>query len=95
MDMGPVLIIRSSSRSYSGPLEVLPGLEHSGTSKKNFTGTSPTIAALQPKLKPDLCQNTLYISHPWLKEGVTTGHLGMPVESRNQLADFLYFLRYW
>ena len=34
MDMGTVLIIRSSSRTHSGPLEVLPGLEHSGTSKK-------------------------------------------------------------
>ena len=34
MDMGAALIIRSASRWYSGPLEVLPGLEHSGTSKK-------------------------------------------------------------
>ena len=36
MDMGTVLIIRSSSRTHSGPLEVLPGLEHSGTSKKKI-----------------------------------------------------------
>ena len=43
MDMGTVLIIRSSSRSYSGPLEVLPGLERSGTSKKKITGTLATI----------------------------------------------------
>ena len=34
MDMGTAPIIRSASRTYSGPLEVLPGLEHSGTSKK-------------------------------------------------------------
>ena len=37
MDMGTVPICRSASRSYtpgSGPLEVLPDLEHSGTSKK-------------------------------------------------------------
>ena len=46
MDMGPVLIIRSSSRTNSGPLEVLPVLEHSGTSKKKNTGTLATIAAL-------------------------------------------------
>ena len=46
MDRGTVLQCRSSSRSYSGPLEILPGLEHSGTSKKN-TRTYPTIAAVQ------------------------------------------------
>ena len=34
MDRGAAPIIRSASRTYSGPLEVLPGLEHSGTSKK-------------------------------------------------------------
>ena len=45
MDMGTVPIIRSSSRTNSGPLEVLPGLEHSGTSKKINTRTYPTIAA--------------------------------------------------
>jgi hypothetical protein len=33
-----VPIIRSSSKTNinSGPLEVLPGLEHSGTSKKKY-----------------------------------------------------------
>ena len=36
-----------------------------------------------------------YKIHPELKEGVKTGHFGMPVESRNRLADFLYLLRYW
>ena len=34
-------------------------------------------------------------SHPRLKHLVKTEHLGMPVESRNRPADFLYFLRYW
>ena len=33
MDMGPVLHCRSSSRSYSGPLEVRPGLDHLAVKK--------------------------------------------------------------
>ena len=36
-----------------------------------------------------------YISHPQLKVEVKTGLVGMLVESRNRLADFLYFLRHW
>ena len=34
MDMGAALICRSSSRTNSGPLEVLPGLDHLDSGKK-------------------------------------------------------------
>eukprot|EP01050_Picozoa_sp_SAG11_P048178 SAG11_NODE_25631_length_356_cov_0.805447_1_plen_58_part_10 len=45
MDRGAALHSESASRSYSGPVEVLPGLDHPDFHFILKYGTLPTIAA--------------------------------------------------
>ena len=49
MDRGAALIYESASRCNSGPVEVLPGLDHPDFHFILKYGTSPTIAACESR----------------------------------------------